>query len=438
MQLFQDLGTAVEQRWRGKNYNEETFPQIAAEALAAANATTHISPWEIIRHLHVNALPFQKEDKFSDLPIILYHGPRFHIDVYFWLDGTTSVHQHGFSGAFQVLSGSSIHSVYSFTEEQKINPHFMTGHLSLKEVQLLRAGDVRPIRSGRNFIHSLFHLDRPSVTVTIRTLNDPAAAPQFDYVKPYLAINPFFHQPVLVKQLQSVALLLRMKHPEADTMISELLSSSDFETAFVILKTIFQYLTEYSREMAFLKTDEDGRDDLSQKLRLQNFFETARVRHGALIDLIPPILFELQRQDRLIRLRRHLTSNEHRFFLALLLNISELTWLLQVVKQFIPEKDPVDTVCRWVSELATTPVFRMQEPNALGVADFTNTHLAVLRLALKGMPATAIAGALALEPMFVSSASEHEVEKTMHSLRQSLLLKSILEPTTSVAAIATT
>src|ERR1051326_7259303 len=104
MQFFQELGAGIEQRWRQKNYSEEAFPTIAADALAEADAITNVDPWEIVRQLHaVTDLPHQSiEDKFSDLPVVLYHGLRFHIDVYFWLDGTTSIHQHGFSGAFQV------------------------------------------------------------------------------------------------------------------------------------------------------------------------------------------------------------------------------------------------------------------------------------------------------------------------------------------------
>ncbi|MFN2514442.1 MAG: hypothetical protein ABR568_23900, partial [Pyrinomonadaceae bacterium] len=55
------------------------------------------------------SLPHQYdvEGRFGNPPITLFAGPRFHIDVYYWLDGTTSIHQHSFTGAFQVLLGSS-------------------------------------------------------------------------------------------------------------------------------------------------------------------------------------------------------------------------------------------------------------------------------------------------------------------------------------------
>src|ERR1051326_7179440 len=79
MQFFQELGAGIEQRWRQKNYSEEAFPTIAADALAEADAITNVDPWEIVRQLHaVTDLPHQSiEDKFSDLPVVLYHGLRF-------------------------------------------------------------------------------------------------------------------------------------------------------------------------------------------------------------------------------------------------------------------------------------------------------------------------------------------------------------------------
>ena len=117
MELFTKLGAEVEILWRDKNYDEEVFPEIAANALKAANLPAKISAWEVIEWtMGETNLPTQQDlsGKFGDPPITIYNGPRFHIDVYFWLEGTTAIHQHSFCGAFQVLHGSSIHSWYDF------------------------------------------------------------------------------------------------------------------------------------------------------------------------------------------------------------------------------------------------------------------------------------------------------------------------------------
>src|SRR5215469_6516468 len=235
MQFFQDLGSLVEQRWKGRNYEEEAFPEIAASALAESNSSKLVNPWDIIRWVNTAAyLPEQQDipGRFGDPPITLYNGPRFYVDVYFWVDGTTSIHQHAFCGAFQVLLGSSILSEYKFEEQQEINAALSIGRITLNEVELLEQGDIRLILPGKQYIHSLFHLDRPSASIVIRTRQSPSGLPQYDYHKPYFAADPFFQEPAMIKKVQSAALLLKIKHPDADDLIGELVSGSDFHTAF--------------------------------------------------------------------------------------------------------------------------------------------------------------------------------------------------------------
>jgi hypothetical protein len=200
MKFFQDLGALVEQRWRDQSYSEERFPEIAAAALAETEPSKHVDPWDVIRWVYsTTSLPQQRdvEGRFGNPPVTLYDGARFYIDVYYWLDGTTSIHQHSFCGAFHVLMGSSILSCYDFVEKQKINAHFSTGTMVLNKVELLEQGAVQQILTGKAYIHSLFHLDRPSASVVIRTHQSPSGLPQYNYVKPYFAIDPFYKDPVM-------------------------------------------------------------------------------------------------------------------------------------------------------------------------------------------------------------------------------------------------
>src|SRR5687767_12829572 len=150
MEIFQNLGAKIEQLWRDKNYDESLFPQVAGKALREANVPEKVSGWEVIQWtMNQTYLPDQRDlhASFGDPPITLYNSPRFHIDVYFWLEGTTAVHQHAFCGAFQVLMGSSIHSWYDFDLQEKINLFTEIGNINLKTVDLLTVGDVQEIRS---------------------------------------------------------------------------------------------------------------------------------------------------------------------------------------------------------------------------------------------------------------------------------------------------
>lgn len=379
MKEFQVLGTLIENRWRAENYSEQLFPQIAAEALAEAKLPSKVDPWDIIRWVHTAIpLPEQKDvpGKFGNPPVTLFSGPRFYIDVYYWLDGTTSLHQHAFTGAFQVLLGSSIHSHYNFREDRILNEHFSVGEVELKTVELLKVNDIKLIKPGRQYIHSLFHLDRPSATITIRTEHTPSSALQYDYRRPYFAINPFYQNVVMIKKIQTITLLLGMKHKDADSMIGDLIASSDFHTTFFALLEAAVHLRNNQMDDLFgLSTGMD---------RFNALIERARAAHGDLVDNFVAVLEEQDRQMNIIGKRNTITGEEHRFFLALLLNITNRDKIFDLVKQRFPQSDPVEKILDWVEELGQTRVLGSKEPNALGIEGFGDEHVLLLEHQLRG------------------------------------------------------
>jgi len=422
MEEFQKLGTLVEHRWKAANYSEQLFPEVAAQALVEADLPASVDPWEIIRWVHsAESLPQQQDvdGRFGNPPITLFSGPRFFIDVYFWLDGTTSIHQHSFTGAFQVLLGSSIHSRYSFREDKIINEHFSVGKLALEEVQLLRLKDVRMIRPGRNFIHSLFHLDRPSATITIRTEHTPSSAVQYDYRKPYFAQDPFFKNPAMIKKMQTIGLLLGTKHKEADAMIADLVCSSDFHTAYFILAETYNQLQ--SSEMDQLFGLSTGRD------RFAAILKQCRSVHGELTDLVLPVLEEQVRQMSIVNRRGTITKDAHRFFLALLLNVASRQNILELVKQRYPEQEPVETILDWVEELGRTRVLGSKETNALGMPEFDDFYVFVLECLLEGLSSEQIdQKATAQYPPESACELKQRIPAVMQALKESILFKSLL------------
>jgi hypothetical protein len=420
MQPFAELGALVESRWRSQNYNEDWLPGIAAQALSELDLSDRVDAWDIIRWVHSTPdLPRQMdlEAKFGDPPITLYAGPRFHIDVYYWLDGTTSIHQHAFSGAFQVLLGSSVHATYSFEKHREINPHFLTGRISLSEVSLLRKGDIREIVAGPRFIHSLFHLDRPSATITVRSYDAPAAPVQYSYIRPFLARNPFFTEPSLKRKVQTVDLLLRMKHPEADGFIEELIDSSDFQTAYSVLDTAFEFLCH--RELEEMLGVSRSRE------RFQALLDRARAKHGELAELLMPVFEEEWRQRDITRRRAEIKGEDHRFLLALLLNVPDRANFLRLVKERFPNKNPVDLIVLWVKELAATRIFGSKEPNVLGIGEFDDRHLFVFKGLLEGLTVEEIKARAVGEPWRALNI-DSAVEDLANHLKLLRLFKSIL------------
>ena len=422
MKFFNELGALVEQRWRDKNYDEAVFPDIAATALDEMAPHQHLNAWEIVRWLHITPqLPRQMdvEGRFGDPPITLFAGNRFYIDIYFWLDGTTSIHQHAFSGAFQLLLGSSLHSQYAFKHDEQINEHFCVGQVNFENIELLQVGQTRKVLSGRRFIHSLFHLDRPSATITIRTQQDIQTQPQWDYLKPNLARDPFFREESLTKKLQSVSLLLSMKHPDADSFLSDLLASSDFQSAFLILDLAYRHFTTDALQQLFrLGKGEE---------RFASLFDIARKRHGQLIDVLPPVFDEFQRQTSIINRRQFLTGAEHRFFLALLLNVPDKKLIVDLVQERFPENDALDTIGEWLSELSTTKVLGSQEPNVLGIEDFDDDYLFVFQRMMEGLSTGQIQAAIDKEfaPEYAEDL-KNDLEMISNRLRNAVIFKSIL------------
>ncbi len=109
-------------------------------------------------------LPEQKDPRasFGDPPITLYTAPRFHVDVYFWFEGTTAIHQHGFAGPFQVLHGSSIHSWYEWERREVVNTFTETGDMTLKVCELSRGGR-HTADLGREAVYTLTVSPGPAV-----------------------------------------------------------------------------------------------------------------------------------------------------------------------------------------------------------------------------------------------------------------------------------
>lgn len=427
MQFFEQLGSLVEQRWRDADYGEAAFPQIAELALAETAPHRHVDPWDIIRWVNTTEhLPEQQDvgGAFGNPPITLFNGPRFYIDIYYWLDGTTSIHQHSFSGAFQVILGSSIHSQYDFEEKRKINAHFSVGQISLKTVELLNVGEVRKILAGKQYIHSLFHLDRPSATVTIRTRQTPTGSPQYNFHKPYFAVDPFYESAAMYKRLQSSSLLLSMKHPAADDLIGELLSRSDFQTAFETIEILFNRLVHNRLEETFGLS--------SSRQRFDALLKIARLRHGEIVDLILPVFEEVQRQNHLIHRRGQITSSDHRFFLALLLNVPDRVKVLDLVGERYPEQSPISTIIEWIEELANTKVVGSSESNVLALDGCGDEYLFVLQCMLEGRAIDETIHAFEEEFSAERAGSRGDKPDELYdAIRSSLLFKSIFVDSTS-------
>ncbi len=340
--------------------------RVAVKQLTTFNPSAHITQNDLVDYvLGANTLCKQADldGKFAEPPVSLYRGGHFDISALTWLDGTTSIHQHAFCGAFHVLAGSSIHSRYEF-EAWQAPAHMqraIAGRLRLLDIEVLNKGDTRAIRRGSSLIHSLFHMDRPSVTIVIRTITDDTNSEvQYDYRWPGLALDPFQRHAPTIRKLQFLRMLLLLDADSARAHLQRVLASADLFLAYMLIS-----------EQVQLSADPAQARDLS-----------------ALCTALPP------KQRRLLHLSTHndllsrsivkyrakLHDPGHRFLLALLLNVFDRQDLLRLVQREFGFDDPVELVMAWVAEM-TGHTDRFE--NVIGL-DFNTTELRMLTSMFRG------------------------------------------------------
>jgi predicted metal-dependent enzyme (double-stranded beta helix superfamily) len=330
--FFTKLGQTVLERWKRENFSLDKFPDIAKAALDERSPAENVDlPALMSEFLLSEEHPFQTDSPFGEPEIVVYSHPRFYIQLLFWMDGTTAIHQHEFSGAFHVMRGSSISAHYEFEKAKSITPYLRIGHVKMKKIEILEIGRTMQIVSGPKSIHSLFHLDSPSITVVVRTQHDPGTGPQFNYLPPHLAIDPHHVDLLTMRRTQLLDVLEQTEDPGYGEWVMRMIADLDFERGFFVLRHCMSHLQQL-----------DEWDDAMKA------FEK---RHRALAAGVTGTLREEARRDVIKGLRSTITNPDHRFFLALLMNSPTRADLFALVKQRYPRQTPNNAVLRWASEL---------------------------------------------------------------------------------------
>ncbi len=368
---FEKLGARIEASFRAANYLEDSLIEIAVRELEADPADRSVNPTNLLEFVASGGvLPsqFSSDLSFGQPPLTVFSAPRFVIDVYFWFEGTTATHQHAFCGAFQVLAGSSLHSVRNFRCERQVNGFFLLGHVETQHCEVLQVGDVRRIRAGEEFGHALFHLDQPSVTVVVRTRVNPRSGPQYNYAAPYVAYDPF-HKPFtrLLQSASSTALLkvCAERHTEA---VSQRLRTATVEDTYFTLEQ------EALRELE-LPVDEN---ESYQQLR-----HVAEECHGReTIDKLTATIAQTQLVKNVFFGRRFTSDPDERFLLAVLTNSHSRAQVLQFTESRFPDREPTMAFMSLFESMASQRDDR--EENALGF-DLSKDAMQIVALMVHGV-----------------------------------------------------
>ena len=303
-----------------------------------------------------------RSSPFGEPPLTVFSTERMYIEVLTWLDGTTAVHQHGFSGAFGVLAGSSVQTRYAWAEERRVNTRFKLGTLVPESVEALHVGDVRPIHGGAALIHSVFHLERPSATVVVRDMGDKRHSPQYVYMPPHVAFDPNTN-PLLDKQRAAVVALHAIDPQCASEALLRQVAEADLEETYGWLAAA---LSLFGRGVAE-----------------RDVVPAARERHGEVVDRLWLTQLEARRRTVLQQRRQAVTGAHHRKVLAALLIGSDQRHVLDIVGHLVPNQPPRSTISRWLADL--TDEKEALVAGSLGL-ELEESDLTVLEAMIDGLP----------------------------------------------------
>lgn len=160
-----------------KNWNLEKFPEQATKLLENYNTELTLKEFEAEIEewlLSLKKLPTQVNlyNVFGEPALTLFNNGKFAVDIYFWRKNDTLIHSHGFRGAFKVLFGKSLHEEFIVKDLKKEEEDIYSSNVERRSIEILNTGKVKTIFPGNELVHRILHLDNPTVSLCVRTVDD--------------------------------------------------------------------------------------------------------------------------------------------------------------------------------------------------------------------------------------------------------------------------
>jgi hypothetical protein len=165
------LADQIESEWSKNNYDVHGFPELAKSMLdqfQSQNVPDIESFLNGITSISIPAQTFPRNE-FSDFPLTLVRREKFLIDVYIWMQSDTNIHDHHFCGAFKIIKGHSFQVNYTFKKTKELGEGFEEGVMTQLEGHELPLNSTQTIEPWDKFIHHVFHLQQPTITLCVRT-----------------------------------------------------------------------------------------------------------------------------------------------------------------------------------------------------------------------------------------------------------------------------
>lgn len=237
MQSIERLAAAIEADWKKADYSCYRFSEIALRELKKHDLVGKFSFSTLNRLLDEAAIRnIQIASEFSELHFKLFDNGRFYVEVLNWWDKDTSIHDHGFAGVLLQLEGTALNALYSFENESEVLSQTLRfGSVKLIGAELSRKGDVRVIPYGRAEKHAVTHIERPTISLIVRTHPVADISPQLNYFPPSVLANHSASDIPLNKRVKYFKLLAEMDAAQFKSQLLETLEQSSHTESFWLL-----------------------------------------------------------------------------------------------------------------------------------------------------------------------------------------------------------
>jgi hypothetical protein len=242
MNIFATLADELDVAWRETHYDLTAFTAIATKHISnfdynwsLEKLDSELREWLI----HNTSLPPQMSlhNNFGQPSITLFNNNRFVVDLYFWIDFDTSIHSHGFRGAFRLLHGESLQETFQVSAMETIADDIRIVDLKNVNLKILKQNAVEIIAPGFDLTHRVIHLVNPTVTLCVKTINEPHLV-QWNYLPSGLAIQRQVMTVEVTKKLYFYQYLLSHNKTEAEVFLHSVLQSLKISTTTLVYETV--------------------------------------------------------------------------------------------------------------------------------------------------------------------------------------------------------
>ncbi|MEZ4337565.1 MAG: hypothetical protein R3B82_13180 [Sandaracinaceae bacterium] len=332
------VGAALETAWAAADRDEEAFPRIADRILAddppPFDKTAFVA--EQLDATQPRRAQLAPHGAFGEPAFTVFHGDGFVIDVYFWRNSLSGIHNHPFCGLFTLLDGWSVHAVYEHEPREPVGPRVTLGPIRQTALELVEPGE-RICFSLREhpLIHALIHVPVGAVSMVVRTTRTVG---YLRYFPPGLVVA-FDPRGDMTPQRYDLLETLRHAHdPSFGEHLDRFLAAADLESAFVVLTRLW------------------GDCDPPTRAALM---ERVLARHGARAEGLPEVIERSRRWVTGDSLREGLHDPDDRFVATVLMLAESREAALALLAR--RHEDPVARIHRFVDEVAP---FEADDPAA--------------------------------------------------------------------------